>query len=106
MDTVGSRRAVVMGMFDGGPVAALFAATHPGRTAGLILANTAARLLRAEDYEIGVPQERAAAIVDQVVRTGGSEDQVAQQVPSRAFEDRKSTRLNSSHANLSDAVFC
>jgi len=87
MDAVGSRRAVIMGMFDAGPVAALFAATHPGRAAGLILANTAARLLRAEDYEIGVPPERAAAIVDQVVRTWGSEDQVAQQVPSRASDE-------------------
>src|SRR3712207_7803163 len=32
---------------------------------------------------------------------GGSTDIVA-----RAFQDRKSTRLNSSHANISYAVFC
>ncbi len=87
MDAVGSRRAAIMGMFDAGPVAALFAATYPARTLSLILANTAARLLRADDYEIGVPPERAAAIVDQVVSTWGSEEQVDQQVPSRASDE-------------------
>jgi class 3 adenylate cyclase len=87
MDAIGSRRAVVMGMFDAGPVAALLAATHRDRVDGLILANTAARLLRDDDYEIGVLPEHAAGIVDQVVRTWGSEDQVAQQVPSRASDD-------------------
>ena len=67
MDAVGSRRAAVMGMFDAGPMAALFAATHPGRTVALILANTAARLLRDDDYPIGVPAERAEAIAGEVV---------------------------------------
>jgi class 3 adenylate cyclase len=88
MDAVGSRRAVIMAMFDAGPAAALFAATQPTRTAGLVLVNTAARLLRADDYEPGVPPERAGAIVDQVVSTWGSEDQVDQQVPSRASDEQ------------------
>jgi pimeloyl-ACP methyl ester carboxylesterase len=41
MDAVDSEQAAVMGVFDGGPMAALFAATKPERTSALILANTA-----------------------------------------------------------------
>src|SRR3712207_7361797 len=33
-------------------------------------------------------------------------DLVEREVPTRAGRDRKSTRLNSSHANISYAVFC
>src|SRR3712207_6927331 len=47
--------------------------------------------------EIGVPQELVA--IDAVVGEHGDTD-------ARANEDRKSTRLNSSHANISYAVFC
>lgn len=43
MDAVGSDRAVVMGVSEGGPLAMLFAATYPGRTAALVLFGTAAR---------------------------------------------------------------
>ena len=37
MDAAGSERAVVMGESEGGPLAMLFAAAHPERTAALIL---------------------------------------------------------------------
>jgi len=37
MDAVGSERAAVMGESEGGPLAMLFAAAHPGRTIALIL---------------------------------------------------------------------
>jgi class 3 adenylate cyclase len=87
MDAVGAHRAAVMGMFDAGPMAALFAATYPDRTTALILANTGARLLRADDYPIGTAPERAAAVVDQVVETWGSVDHVHLQVPSRADDE-------------------
>jgi pimeloyl-ACP methyl ester carboxylesterase len=45
MDAVGSERAAVMGVFDGGPMTALFAATKPERTTALILANTSAKFV-------------------------------------------------------------
>ena len=87
MDAVGSRRAAVMGMFDAGPVAAQFAVLHPERTAALILVNTAARLLEADDYPLGVPPGRAEAVIDQIVSSWGSEGQVDMQVPSRASDE-------------------
>jgi class 3 adenylate cyclase len=37
MDTVGSQRAVVFGISEGGPMSALFAATYPDRTSALIM---------------------------------------------------------------------
>jgi pimeloyl-ACP methyl ester carboxylesterase len=37
MDAIGSRRAALLGYSEGGPMAALFAATYPERTAALIM---------------------------------------------------------------------
>src|SRR3712207_7176668 len=39
-------------------------------------------------------------------RGGGGDDRAARERPLLLKEDRKSTRLNSSHANISYAVFC
>jgi pimeloyl-ACP methyl ester carboxylesterase len=43
MDAVGSERAALMGVSEGGPMSALFAATYPERTAALILYGSFAR---------------------------------------------------------------
>jgi pimeloyl-ACP methyl ester carboxylesterase len=53
MDAVGCKRAALFGYGEGGPTCILFAATYPDRTTQLVLCNTAARLLRAEDYPWG-----------------------------------------------------
>jgi pimeloyl-ACP methyl ester carboxylesterase len=57
MEAAGSERAVLMGLSEGGPLAALFAAAHPGRTSALVLLNTFSRLSWAEDYPIGAKEE-------------------------------------------------
>jgi class 3 adenylate cyclase len=44
MDAVGSRRAALLGYSEGGPVAALFAAQYPERTAALIMYRAFAKL--------------------------------------------------------------
>jgi pimeloyl-ACP methyl ester carboxylesterase len=53
LDAVGSQRAVLFGTCGGGALTAQFAADHPHRTAGLILYNAMARLLRTDDYPFG-----------------------------------------------------
>jgi hypothetical protein len=53
MDAVGSERAAVIGVSEGGPMVALFAATHPQRTAALVAIGTYARRMWAPDYPIG-----------------------------------------------------
>src|SRR5262249_38098400 len=45
MDAVGSERAVVLGVSEGGAMSTVFAATHPQRTLALVLMGTFARLL-------------------------------------------------------------
>jgi class 3 adenylate cyclase len=57
MDAVGSDMAVIIGGDIGGQVAQLFAATHPDRTAALVLANTCARYRSSDDYPPGVPDD-------------------------------------------------
>ncbi len=61
MDAVGSERAVLFGPSEGGPMAALFAATYPERCVSLILYGTLARWLRSPDYPQGRPAELVAA---------------------------------------------
>jgi DNA-binding SARP family transcriptional activator/pimeloyl-ACP methyl ester carboxylesterase len=57
MDAAGSEQAVLIGVSEGGPMSLLFAATHPERTAGLVLLGTFARLMWAHDYPIGLREE-------------------------------------------------
>lgn len=55
MDAVGSERAALFGVSEGGPISALFAATYPERTAALILygsfARAGAHLMTADELE-------------------------------------------------------
>ena len=57
LDSVGSERAVLLGLSEGGAMSTLFAATHPARTAALILMGTFPREMQAPDYPWGVSEE-------------------------------------------------
>jgi class 3 adenylate cyclase len=57
MDAVGCERAAVCGISEGGPLAALFAATYPDRTAALIFYGSVVKWLAAEDFPWGLPAE-------------------------------------------------
>ena len=57
MDAVGSERAVVMGVSEGGPMATLFAATYPERTIALVLFGTSACWRPTTDYPWPVPTD-------------------------------------------------
>jgi pimeloyl-ACP methyl ester carboxylesterase len=50
MDAVGSRRAAIMGVSEGGLLTTEFAATYPERTAAPILYGTTATYIKADDY--------------------------------------------------------
>jgi class 3 adenylate cyclase/pimeloyl-ACP methyl ester carboxylesterase len=62
MDDAGSKSAVLLAIGGGGTMSMLFAATHPERTAGLVLVNSFARLSSAPDY----PWGRGPEIEDEV----------------------------------------
>ncbi len=53
LDAVGSSQAVLLAVSEGGNLAALFAATYPERTSGLILYATVARWRRDDDHPWG-----------------------------------------------------
>jgi DNA-binding SARP family transcriptional activator/pimeloyl-ACP methyl ester carboxylesterase len=57
MDAAGSERAALLGFSEGGAMSVLFAATYPGRTAGLLLWGTWCRQLRDESFPMGWTRE-------------------------------------------------
>jgi class 3 adenylate cyclase len=56
LDSVGSERAAVLAPRDSSPQGLLLAATHPERVSSLVFINGTARMARAEDYPVGIPQ--------------------------------------------------
>ncbi len=72
LDTIGSDRVAVFGHGEGGWMATLFAATHPNRCSGLILADTCARRVRDEDYPAGIPPEVAERYIKGTIDTWGT----------------------------------
>ena len=85
LDAAGSKRAAILASLDAGAIAILFAAMHPERVNALILLNTTARYLIADDYPIGYASE----VVDETVKlftTGAIGTEVMQRTfsPSRA----------------------
>jgi class 3 adenylate cyclase/alpha-beta hydrolase superfamily lysophospholipase len=83
LDAAGSERTVVFAETDGGPTGLLFTAMHPERVSGLILANTTARRLRADDYPIGIAREAVDEWVEMFRATWGTPDRVRISFPSR-----------------------
>jgi class 3 adenylate cyclase len=57
LDAVDADRATLVGTVEGGQTCALFAATYPERTQALVLVNTPARVVRADDYPFGVSED-------------------------------------------------
>jgi class 3 adenylate cyclase len=71
MDAAGCERATIFGTLEGGPLAALFAATYPDRVNSLILYATFARASRAEGYDWTWTKEERAAAMGQLVANWG-----------------------------------
>ena len=86
-DAVGSERAAIMASLDGGPMAMLFAATYPERTAALVLAHTAAKYVRADDYPHGWAPEVAEQLLHMVEELWGTEGFVSIAAPSRSQDE-------------------
>jgi class 3 adenylate cyclase len=88
LDEVGSDRAAIMAHVDAGPMALYFAATKPERTSALVLVNSSAKWVAADDYPIGVPLEVAKAIHAQIDQLWGTEVLVTMWAASRADDER------------------
>jgi class 3 adenylate cyclase len=72
LDTAGSEQTALIGDAEGGLMAMMFAATYPQRTRALVLVNAFAKMLRAGDYSIGMPEEAAERFLEIWERAWGT----------------------------------
>jgi class 3 adenylate cyclase len=93
LDAAGSERTVVLAEGDGGPTGLLFTAMHPERVSGLILANTTARYLRADDYPMGIRPEAVDGLMERLRATWGTPEAARLAYPSRANDPEFVQRL-------------
>ena len=82
LDAVSSQRTALMAFVESGAIAALFAAMHPERVSHLILINTTARYLEADDYAIGVSPVAADALAGLLAASWGTDDFTRLALPS------------------------
>ncbi len=74
LDAVGMERPAVFGVSEGGPGAALFAATHAERSSALVQYGTYARMSVAPDYPEGLPVEEMRRFTGRLADNWGSAD--------------------------------
>ena len=79
---------VMMSWLDAGPFAIHYAAANPDRVRKLILYNTTARFLQADDYDIGLSADWIADLLTHIDTMWGTDAQVAINVPSRLGDTR------------------
>ncbi|HEU0184581.1 MAG TPA: alpha/beta fold hydrolase, partial [Blastocatellia bacterium] len=84
MDAVGSKRAALLGISEGGPMCGLFAATHPERTESLVMIGSYARRLWAEDYPWGPTERERADFMYEMKRDWGGPIGIEERAPSMA----------------------
>ncbi|MGH2347946.1 MAG: alpha/beta fold hydrolase, partial [bacterium] len=88
MDAVGSQRAAVFGVSEGGPMSALFAATYPERTSALVIYGSYANRINDDDHPWAPTREQRARWLEYMHREWGSELDVEYRAPSAASDPR------------------
>lgn len=94
LDAAGSRRAAILAATDSGPIAILLAAMHPEMVSALVLFNTTARYLEADDYPIGAPPEAVDATV-QLIATGWGTNELTRLANPSMADDAEWIRFTS-----------
>jgi pimeloyl-ACP methyl ester carboxylesterase len=72
MDAVGTERAALFGISEGGPMSVLFAATYPERTAALVMYGSYSRRSWSSDHAFGLKEDQWKAIFDRIERNWGT----------------------------------
>jgi class 3 adenylate cyclase len=83
MDAAGCERAAIVGTLEGGPMAAMFAATYPDRVSALILYAAFSRATWAPGYEFAWSAEERQVRMDELVKHWGEGWVAAGVAPSR-----------------------
>jgi pimeloyl-ACP methyl ester carboxylesterase/DNA-binding winged helix-turn-helix (wHTH) protein len=84
LEAVGSERASLCGVSEGGPMCALYAATYPEKTDALIMIGTYARRIWAPDYPWAPTPEQRELFLGTIARDWGGPVGIAERAPSRA----------------------
>lgn len=101
LDAVGSRRAVVVGFSEGGPLALSFAVSRAHRVRALALVGAFARMAAAPDHPHGWTQAEVAALRAYIERSWGMGATMAALVPARHLTPR--VRAWAAHAEQEGA---
>ncbi len=88
LDAVGSERATLFGISEGGPMSILFAATHPHRTSALVIYGSYTRRSWAPDYAFGRTDDQWKRLVEIIERQWGGPVGIEQWAPSVAGDER------------------
>jgi len=105
LDAASAERAVVFAHGDGAPMAMLFAASYPERTAALIVADGTARKLRAADYPHGIPLDVAPRHLETMIAEWGTGNAVRVGAPSMATEAARRGRARLERLAMSPSAF-
>ena len=106
MDAAGIERAALVGHGEGAFCSAYCAAAHPDRVTAMVMANTYARFVRADDYPQGLPAEQVDVIADRLGTNYGTGASAERLTPSLAEDQAfrtwwaKGERLSTSPAAL------
>jgi pimeloyl-ACP methyl ester carboxylesterase len=97
LDAVGSKRAALFGISEGGPMSLLYTATYPERTSALVLYGSYAKRSWAPDYLFGWTDEQWQAVLDDIEHNWGSPQSlsIAMRAPSLAGDPHAAQRIAS-----------
>ena len=87
MDAVGSEKAVLIGVSEGGPMCSLFAATYPEKTTALVMIGTYAKRIKDDDYPWGVSQEDRDEFFEMMQRDWGKPVGIEERAPTMAHDE-------------------
>jgi len=89
MDAVGSERAALFGISEGGPMCMLFAATYPERTSALVLYGTLVKGMQDADASWAPPKEQVDIFLDVIGKAWGTGITLDLFGPSLAQDERE-----------------
>ena len=84
MDAVGSERAALCGVSEGGPMCSLFAATYPEKTVALVMIGTYAKRIRDAEYPWGPTPEQREQFFETMRKQWGGPVGIDERAPSVA----------------------
>jgi pimeloyl-ACP methyl ester carboxylesterase/DNA-binding winged helix-turn-helix (wHTH) protein len=86
MDAVGSERAALCGVSEGGPMCSLFAATYPEKTLALVMIGTYAKRIRDAEYPWAPTTEQRQHFFEEMRQEWGGPVGVEERAPSVAAD--------------------